>query len=179
MHLGMKYYRFVRVIVVLHFGLFKDRNPWPDAVCSLVVIFRVNQNVVDIGGGELESDSWSTAEKILCERYFVGRSIVVRATRPLASGDIVAENYGPVFTKRSLDSRQRALTSRYWFRCICQACKENWPALGMVDNNDFRLWSYFTSVIEGFPLIFLPDSVRTTFSTSGFGSRATSLTTLD
>nr|CAD7393228.1 unnamed protein product [Timema cristinae] len=74
-------------------------------------------------------------------RYFVGHSIVVRATRPLGTGDIVAENYGPVFTKRSLESRQRALTSRYWFRCICQACKENWPALDMVDNNDFRLWS--------------------------------------
>nr|CAD7439592.1 unnamed protein product [Timema bartmani] len=74
------------------------------------------------------------------KKYFVGHSIVVRATRPLGSGDIVAENYGPVFTKRSLDSRQRALSSRYWFRCICQACKENWPALDMVDNNDFRLW---------------------------------------
>nr|CAD7424830.1 unnamed protein product [Timema monikensis] len=111
--------------------------------------------------------------------YFVGHSIVVRATRPLGSGDIVAENYGPVFTKRSLESRQRALTSRYWFRCICQACKENWPALDMVDNNDFRLWSYFTSAIEGFPLIFLQNTARATFSTSGFGSRATSSTPLD
>ncbi|XP_063891041.1 SET and MYND domain-containing protein 4 [Helicoverpa armigera] len=68
-------------------------------------------------------------------RYFEGRKIVLRATRPLAPGETVAENYGPHFMMRGLKERQRSLASRYWFRCDCTACKEDWPTLKMMSGD--------------------------------------------
>ncbi|XP_026758379.1 SET and MYND domain-containing protein 4 [Galleria mellonella] len=62
-------------------------------------------------------------------RYFDGKNIVLRATRPLAPGEMVSENYGPHFLMRGLKDRQRSLSCRYWFRCECEACKEDWPTL--------------------------------------------------
>ncbi|KAJ2954157.1 hypothetical protein O0L34_g2385 [Tuta absoluta] len=62
-------------------------------------------------------------------RYFEGRKLVLRAIRPLAPGEAVSENYGPHFLVRTLKERRRALASRYWFRCDCRACKEDWPTL--------------------------------------------------
>ncbi|KAG6446964.1 SET and MYND domain-containing protein 4 [Manduca sexta] len=62
-------------------------------------------------------------------RYFEGRNIVLRATRPLSPGEVVSENYGPHFMMRGLRERQRALACRYWFRCECLPCKEDWPTM--------------------------------------------------
>lgn len=67
-------------------------------------------------------------------RYFVGTSIVLCAAHPLQSGEMIAENYGPIFTKQPLSERQRNLESRYWFKCGCCACKENWPILDKLTN---------------------------------------------
>lgn len=72
-------------------------------------------------------------------RYFVGRDIVIRATRCLNRGDVVAENYGPIFTKRRLKDRQRTLAGRYWFRCTCRACQEDWPSFQEMTNDAVRL----------------------------------------
>ncbi|XP_068979618.1 SET and MYND domain-containing protein DDB_G0273589 isoform X4 [Bombus flavifrons] len=72
-------------------------------------------------------------------RYFVGRSIVIRAIRSLRPGDAVAENYGPIFTKRSLEDRRRTLAARYWFRCECTACREDWPRFETLTNDMVRL----------------------------------------
>ncbi|XP_068618565.1 SET and MYND domain-containing protein 4 [Battus philenor] len=62
-------------------------------------------------------------------RFYDGKNIVLRAVRPLAPGQMVSENYGPHFMVKNLEERQRSLDSRYWFRCDCTACKENWPTL--------------------------------------------------
>lgn len=62
-------------------------------------------------------------------RYFEGRQLVFRATRPVAPGAVVSENYGPHFLSRGLKERQRALASRYWFKCNCRACELDWPQL--------------------------------------------------
>ncbi|XP_014474472.1 PREDICTED: uncharacterized protein LOC106744316 [Dinoponera quadriceps] len=72
-------------------------------------------------------------------RYFVGRHIVIRATRGLQPGDVIAENYGPIFTKRTLAERQRTLAARYWFRCTCKACQEDWPRFENLTNDSARL----------------------------------------
>lgn len=65
---------------------------------------------------------------IYCDfRHFVGKNIVITAARPLNPGDAIAENYGPIFTRKPLTERQRSLSSRYWFQCQCQACKQDWP----------------------------------------------------
>ncbi|CAH2245193.1 jg260 [Pararge aegeria aegeria] len=66
-------------------------------------------------------------------RYFDRQNIVLRAIRPLRPGEIVSENYGPHFLMRGLKERQRMLACRYWFRCECVACKENWPTLKQMD----------------------------------------------
>lgn len=68
-------------------------------------------------------------------RFFVGTSIVLSATRPLQSGDVVGENYGPIFTKFTLAERRRSLMSRYWFKCECTSCHENWLNLDKLTNN--------------------------------------------
>ncbi|CAH0716358.1 unnamed protein product, partial [Brenthis ino] len=65
-------------------------------------------------------------------RYFENQKIVLRATRPLHPGEEVSENYGPHFLMRSLKERQRMLACRYWFRCECIACKEDWPTLKLM-----------------------------------------------
>lgn len=67
-------------------------------------------------------------------RYFVGKSIVLCASHPLEAGDVVAENYGPIFTRQPLAERQRQLRSRYWFFCECISCKENWPTLDQLND---------------------------------------------
>ncbi|XP_072758789.1 SET and MYND domain-containing protein 4 isoform X1 [Anoplolepis gracilipes] len=72
-------------------------------------------------------------------RYFVGRHIVIRAVRGLQPGDIIAENYGPIFTKMTLAKRQRTLAGRYWFRCTCRACQEDWPHFENLTNDSVRL----------------------------------------
>jgi hypothetical protein len=65
---------------------------------------------------------------------FNGTRLVFNTIRPHSDGEIVAENYGPIFTKQTLKERQRNLASRYWFKCECQACKENWPVLDKLSN---------------------------------------------
>lgn len=67
-------------------------------------------------------------------RYFVGTTIVLCASHPLRSGDMIAENYGPIFTRHPLPFRQRNLQSRYWFKCTCQPCHENWVILDRLTN---------------------------------------------
>ncbi|XP_011352046.2 SET and MYND domain-containing protein 4 isoform X2 [Ooceraea biroi] len=72
-------------------------------------------------------------------RCFVGRCIVIRAVRSLQPGDVVAENYGPIFTKKTLAERQRTLAGRYWFQCTCKACHEDWPRFENLTNDSVRL----------------------------------------
>ena len=67
-------------------------------------------------------------------RYFNGTHIIFTTIRPVAANDVIAENYGPIFTKQSLAERQRNLSSRYWFKCECLACREDWPIFDKLNN---------------------------------------------
>lgn len=90
-------------------------------------------------------------------RYFIGQTIVLCATRPLDAGTVIAENYGPIFTRQTLRERQRSLSSRYWFRCECVSCTENWPTLDKLDDNArLRYVSaiYQTNKPNSFPFTF-------------------------
>ncbi|KRT82312.1 SET domain-containing protein [Oryctes borbonicus] len=60
-------------------------------------------------------------------RYFVGTSIVLTSIRPITAGDVIPENYGPIFTRRKLSERKTSLSARYWFNCQCIACVQDWP----------------------------------------------------
>lgn len=67
-------------------------------------------------------------------RYFNSTNLIFNSIRPHRQGEIVAENYGPIFSKQTLAERQRNLSSRYWFKCECRACRENWPVLDKLTN---------------------------------------------
>lgn len=67
-------------------------------------------------------------------RFFNGTNLIFNSIRPHGVGEIVAENYGPIFTRQNLTERQRNLKSRYWFTCECRACRENWPVLEKLNN---------------------------------------------
>lgn len=67
-------------------------------------------------------------------RYFNSTNLIFNTIRPHGKGEVVAENYGPIFTKQPLKERQRNLGSRYWFKCACVACRENWPVLEKLNN---------------------------------------------
>lgn len=73
-------------------------------------------------------------------RYFVGSTIVLCATHPLKAGEMIGENYGPIFTKKSLLERSRSLMSRYWFKCDCKPCRENWQILDKLNNKARLKW---------------------------------------
>lgn len=73
----------------------------------------------------------NTVMKLPFSRYFIGKNIVINSIRPLKNGDIVAENYGPIFTKKNLVARKNFLNSRYWFDCQCSACVQNWPSFDL------------------------------------------------
>ncbi|KFB39589.1 AGAP002999-PA-like protein [Anopheles sinensis] len=62
-------------------------------------------------------------------RTFLGTSIIFHTARTIASGELVPENYGPHFLRQPKAVRQRNLRSRYWFKCECKACAEDWPQM--------------------------------------------------
>ncbi|XP_046652353.1 SET and MYND domain-containing protein 4-like [Daphnia pulicaria] len=67
-------------------------------------------------------------------RYFLGTTMVITSTRCVKRGQMVAENYGPIFTHKHLTDRQQSLQGRYWFNCQCLACQNDWPVYdGMTD----------------------------------------------
>uniref|UniRef100_A0A1B6J8P5 Protein-lysine N-methyltransferase SMYD4 n=2 Tax=Homalodisca liturata TaxID=320908 RepID=A0A1B6J8P5_9HEMI len=71
-------------------------------------------------------------------RYHKGTEVVVRAIRPIKIGEVVAENYGPIFTQVERKERQHTLRSQYWFDCKCEACDENWPILANMNPEVMR-----------------------------------------
>ncbi|XP_063838050.1 SET and MYND domain-containing protein 4 [Ostrinia nubilalis] len=83
-------------------------------------------------------------------RFFVGAKIVLQATRPLAAGEMASENYGHHFMMRSLKERQRALACRYWFRCECVACKEDWPTLKQMNSSETPIYLRYGLLVSQF-----------------------------
>ncbi|EDV38803.1 uncharacterized protein Dana_GF24983 [Drosophila ananassae] len=71
--------------------------------------------------------------------HFVGKKLVLTATKPHRPNEVVAVNYGPLFIKMNLKERQRTLRGRYSFSCNCMACQENWPLLQKLDKQ-VRFW---------------------------------------
>lgn len=59
---------------------------------------------------------------------------MVRAIRKTKHGEMIAENYGPIFTQVPLEQRQNTCKNQYWFDCTCQACIEDWPTYDKMDD---------------------------------------------
>lgn len=71
-------------------------------------------------------------------KYFKGTMVNVQAIKPIMSGDIVAENYGPIFTQEPREERRSKMKELYWFDCNCLACKNNWPQYEEMTNDVIR-----------------------------------------
>ncbi|CAH1402398.1 unnamed protein product [Nezara viridula] len=71
-------------------------------------------------------------------RYFQGTKVFAKAIKPIRAGEIVSENYGPIFTEVEKSRRQNELRERYWFDCKCIPCTEEWPLLNEMDNDGLR-----------------------------------------
>lgn len=71
-------------------------------------------------------------------RYFHGTNIVARAVKKIKAGEMIAENYGPIFTVKPRKERQIQLSQQYWFECPCIPCTNNWPMLDYMDPNTLR-----------------------------------------
>ncbi|XP_046441017.1 SET and MYND domain-containing protein 4-like isoform X1 [Daphnia pulex] len=71
-------------------------------------------------------------------RHFIGDVMVVRAIKSFQPGEMVNENYGPIFTQKRRVDRQRSLKDRYWFDCRCNPCTENWPLIGEMTDEALR-----------------------------------------
>ncbi|XP_043197664.1 SET and MYND domain-containing protein 4-like [Amphibalanus amphitrite] len=72
-------------------------------------------------------------------RCFVGDTLVVHSVMPVAAGQPIFENYGPIYSHKAKPDRQHWLSSRYWFDCRCVACEENWPDYDQYDINTVLL----------------------------------------
>ncbi|XP_032793835.2 SET and MYND domain-containing protein 4 [Daphnia magna] len=71
-------------------------------------------------------------------RCFVGDVMIVRAIKSFQRGELVNENYGPIFTQKRRADRQRSLKDRYWFDCRCLPCTEDWPLIGEMTDDTLR-----------------------------------------
>lgn len=71
-------------------------------------------------------------------RYYKGNRVVARAVKNIKKGEIVAENYGPIFTQVAKEERQQTLRVQYLFECECTACLENWPLFKEMENDFMR-----------------------------------------
>ena len=60
-------------------------------------------------------------------RYFQGTHIIVRAIKNIRKGEMIAENYGQIFTQTPRAERRATLKSQYRFDCMCVPCQEDWP----------------------------------------------------
>lgn len=75
---------------------------------------------------------------ILLYRYFQGTSVIVRAIKNIHQGEMIAENYGQIFTQTPRAERQASLKSQYKFDCKCVPCTEDWPIFKNMDQRIMR-----------------------------------------
>lgn len=72
-------------------------------------------------------------------RYNSKNKLIVRTIKPIKKGDIIYENYGPIYTTMKREFRQQFLKKRYWFDCVCSPCVEYWPLLEKMDEQDMKI----------------------------------------
>ena len=65
--------------------------------------------------------------------------MVLRSMKSLKPGELICENYGPIFTIMDREERQNQLASRYWFGCQCVPCNEDWPKFSDLRPDDINL----------------------------------------
>ncbi|KAJ9579142.1 hypothetical protein L9F63_024750 [Diploptera punctata] len=67
---------------------------------------------------------------------YEGDTAVLRAIRPIATGEQVLDNYGFHHALHGKAERISHLESQYYFTCQCIACTEDWPCYNMLPSTD-------------------------------------------
>ncbi|XP_050519109.1 SET and MYND domain-containing protein 4 [Diabrotica virgifera virgifera] len=83
-------------------------------------------------------------------RYNVKSKIVVRTIKPIKAGDIIYENYGPLYMSMQIKERQEALERLYRFKCLCTPCTQLWPTFAEMKEHELRI----PCKTEGCPFVF-------------------------
>ena len=77
---------------------------------------------------------------IVTFRYFQGTRVIAVTIRNVQKGEMMAENYGPLFQETERAERRRILRRQYWFDCNCDACTLDWPTVSqMINLQDIKL----------------------------------------
>ena len=66
-----------------------------------------------------------------CDPNFVivfwGRTAVAVASRSIAHGEEINDNYGAHYSNMGPQDRRKFLEKSHWFTCACLACQNNFP----------------------------------------------------
>ncbi|EAU75901.1 AGAP008840-PA, partial [Anopheles gambiae str. PEST] len=71
-------------------------------------------------------------------RYFTGTTVHVRTIKNIAAGALIAENYGPLYTRMARSERRQSLATNYKFECGCEACAADWPTCANMNHAVIR-----------------------------------------
>lgn len=71
-------------------------------------------------------------------RYFKKTVVHVKSICGMKCGDMLSENYGPLYSQNSKEERKSKLMKLYWFDCQCEACEQNWPLFEDMNTNEIR-----------------------------------------
>ena len=89
--------------------------------------FKINENL-QLGGAVYSNISMSNhgcANNTI--RNNVGFNGVIRAAKTIQNGEEILDNYGHYFQIKSKAERRSNLKAQYFFDCMCDACRNNWP----------------------------------------------------
>lgn len=101
--------------------------------------YKMAENSVEIGVGlypTIALFNHSCDPSVI--KYNINNLMVLRSIKPIKTGDIVYDNYGPAYFNIRKDKRINLLKKYYRFTCNCQACIEDWPLfkeISLFDNN--------------------------------------------
>lgn len=65
--------------------------------------------------------------------------MVLRAIKLIKTGELIHDNYGPVYSTEDKSSRINSLMERYWFQCGCIACRNDWPLFNNMFEDELQL----------------------------------------
>lgn len=72
-------------------------------------------------------------------RYNIKNRMIARTIKPIKSGEIIYENYGPLYMSMAIEKRQELLLKKYLFECLCVPCVELWPLFNEMNENELRI----------------------------------------
>lgn len=72
-------------------------------------------------------------------RYFRGNTIYLHTIKTIEPGELIAENYGPIYTTQNRSERRNKLQDIYRFNCECEACTDDWPRFDQMSTNHIQL----------------------------------------